>query len=92
MSKALVIIKSMGIGDLSILISNIHAISKKIDQPITVLAQNNTRAYEILKHDPYIKEVIELNKNEIKSFFYIIKKIKSYKFDQAYIYSDSIRL
>jgi len=39
MSKALVIIKSMGIGDLSILISSIHAISKKIAKPVTVLAQ-----------------------------------------------------
>ena len=34
MSKALVIIKSMGIGDLSILISSIHAISKKIDKSV----------------------------------------------------------
>ena len=49
MSKVLVIIKSMGIGDLSILISNIHAISKKIAQPVTVLTQKNTKAQEILK-------------------------------------------
>jgi len=91
MSKALVIIKSMGIGDLLILISNIHAISKKIDRPVTVLAQKNTRACEILKHDPYIKEVIELDEKEVKSFFKIVKKIKSKNFDQAYIFSDSIR-
>ena len=32
MSKALVVIKSMGIGDLCILISSIHAISKKIEK------------------------------------------------------------
>ena len=50
MSKVLVVIKSMGIGDLSILISNIHAISKKIAKPVTVLAQKNTRAHAILKH------------------------------------------
>ena len=92
MSKALVIIKSMGIGDLCILISNIHAISKKIGKPITVLAQKNTRAHAILKHDPLIEEVIELDKKEIKSFFSIIKKIKPKQFDQSYIYSDSIRL
>ena len=92
MSKALVIIKSMGIGDLSILISNIHAISKKISEPVTVLAQKNTRASAILKHDPHIEEVIELDEDEIKSFFGIIKKIKSKNFDQSYIFSDSIRL
>ena len=92
MSKALVVIKSMGIGDLSILISNIHAISKKISEPVTVLAQKNTRASAILKHDPHIEEVIELDEDEIKSFFGIIKKIKSKNFDQSYIFSDSIRL
>ena len=51
----------MGIGDLSILISSIHAISKRITKPVTVLAQKNTRAHAILKHDPHIEEVIELD-------------------------------
>tara|TARA_Y100000590_G_C15609704_1_gene973362 strand:+ start:36 stop:980 length:945 start_codon:yes stop_codon:yes gene_type:complete len=92
MSKVLVIIKSMGIGDLSILISNIHAISEKIGNPVTVLAQKNTRAKSILRDDPHIEEVIELNEKEIKGFFNIIKKIKPKKFDQSYIFSDSIRL
>jgi len=92
MSKALVVIKSMGIGDLSILISSIHAISKKIAKPVTVLAQKNTRAHAILKYDPHIEEVIELDEKEIKGFFGIIKKIKPKQFDQSYIYSDSIRL
>ena len=86
---ALVVIKSMGIGDLCILIANIHAISKSIGQPVIVLAQKNTHAASILKQDPYVKEVIELDK---KGFFNIIKKIKPYKFDQSYIYSDSLRL
>ena len=91
MSKALVIIKSMGIGDLCILISSIHAISKKIGKPVTVLAQKNARASEILKYDPHVIEVIELNEKEIKGFFNIIKKIKSKHFDQVYIFNDSIR-
>ena len=91
MSKVLVMIKSMGIGDLCILISNIHAISKKIGKPVSVLAQKNTRAEAILKHDPHIEEVIELSENEIKGFSEIIKKIKTKKFDQVYIYSDSMR-
>ena len=61
MSKVLVIIKSMGIGDLCILISSIHAISKKIDKSVKVLAQKNTHASAILEHDPHVYEVIELN-------------------------------
>ena len=89
MSKALVIIKSMGIGDLVILIPNIHALSKSINRSVVVLAQKNTHAAAILKYDPHVEEVIELDK---KGFFNIIKKIKPKKFDKSYIYSDSIRL
>jgi len=91
MSKVIVIIKSMGIGDLCILISNIHAISKKINKPVKVLAQKNTCATAILKHDHHVDEVIELDEKEIKGFFSIIKKIKPKQFDQSYIFSDSIR-
>ena len=86
---ALVIIKSMGIGDLCILIANIHAISKSIGKPVIVLAQKNTHANSILKYDPHVKEVIELNK---KGFFNVVKKISPYKIHQAYIFNDSIRL
>jgi len=86
---ALVIIKSMGIGDLVILIANIHAISKSINSKVVVLAQENTRAAEILKYDPHVEEVINLDK---KGFLNIIKKIKNKKFERSYIYSDSLRL
>jgi len=86
---ALVIIKSMGIGDLVILKSNIDAISNSIKKKVVVLAQKNTRAAEILKHDPHVLDVITLDK---KGFFNIIKKIKPYNFAQSYIYSDSLRL
>ena len=65
----------MGIGDLSILISSIHAISKKIARPVTVLAQKNTRAHAILKHDPHIEEVIELNEKEILACNELIKQV-----------------
>jgi len=84
-----VIFKSPGIGDLCILIANIHAISKSIGKPVVVLAPKSTHASSILKNDPLVKNVIDLDK---KGFFNIIKKIKSYKFDQSYIFSDSIRL
>ena len=86
---ALVIIKSMGIGDLVILSANFHAISKSTNNKVVVLAQKNTRASEILKYDPHVAEVLELDK---KGFFNILKKIKHRKFNQSYIYSDSLRL
>ncbi len=84
-----IILKSSGIGDLCILIAYIHAISKSVGAPVVVLAQKSTRASSILKQDPHVQEVIELDK---KGFFNIAKKMKPYKFDKSYIFSDSIRL
>ena len=90
MNKALIIIKSPGIGDLQILLSNIHQLSKEIGRPVSVLAQKNTRAKAVFTHNKqHVDEVIDLGQ---KDFFNIINKIKSKKFDQCYIYSDSIRL
>ncbi len=89
MNRVLIIIKSPGIGDLQILKTNIDNISKEIGGPVSVLAQKNTRAGTVLKHDPHVSEVLNLEKRD---FFNIINKIKSRKFNQCYIYSDSIRL
>ena len=90
MNKALIIIKSPGIGDLQILLSNIHHLSREIGRPVSVLAQKNTRAKTVFTHDKqHVDEVIDLGR---KDFFNIINKIKSRKFKQCYIYSDSIRL
>ena len=88
-NKVIFVIKSPGLGDLQILLSNIHHISKKNGRPLTVLAQKTTCAKSVFKHDPHVDEVIDLGK---KDFFNIINKIKSGKFDVCYIYSDSIRL
>ena len=89
MNKALICIKPPGLGDANILLSNIHHISQEINKPLTILAQKTTGARAIFKHDPHVNDVIDLGKRD---FFNIIKKIKSRKFDQCYIYSDSIRL
>ena len=85
----LTVVKSPGLGDLQILLTNIHHISKEIGKPLTVLAQKTTGAATVFKHDPHVDEIIDLGK---KDFFNIINKIKSKKFDEAYIFSDSIRL
>jgi len=90
MHKALIIIKSPGIGDLQILLSNIHHISKNIGGPVSVLAQKKTGAKAVFTYDnQHVEEVIDLGR---KDFFNIINKIKSKKFNHAYIYSDSVRL
>ena len=88
-NRSFFVIKSPGLGDCQILLSNIHHISKEIGKPLTVLAQRTAGAKTVFKHDPHIDEVIDLGK---KDFLNIINKIKFRKFDQCYIYSDSIRL
>ena len=89
MNKALIIIKSPGIGDLQILLSYVHELSKELNEPVSILAQKTTHAKAIFKNDKHIDEVLDLGK---KDFLNIINKIKLKKFDQCYIYSDSIRL
>ena len=89
MNKALIIIKSPGIGDLQILLSYVQQLSKELDRPVSILAQKSTHARTIFKNDKHIDEVIDLGK---KDFLNIINKIKLKKFDQCYIYSDSFRL
>ena len=89
MDKALIIIKSPGIGDLQILLSNIHHLSKEIGNPVSILAQKNTSAKAVFTHDKqHVEEVLDLGR---KDFFNIINKLKPRKFDKCYIYSDSIR-
>ena len=85
----LAIIKQPGLGDAQILLSNLHHISKEIDKPLTLLTQRTTGATAVFRYDPHVDDVVDLGK---KDFFNIINKIKSRKFDQCYIYSDSIRL
>ena len=85
----LAIIKQPGIGDAQILLSNLHHISKETGKSLTLLAQRTTGAKAVFTHDPHVDDVIDLGKT---GFFNIINKIKSKKFDQCYIYSDSIRL
>ena len=67
----------MGIGDLSILISNIHAISKKNWQTGYCFGSKKILVLKIKYCNmTHLTEIIELDEKEIKGFFNIIKKIK----------------
>ncbi len=82
--KVLVIQQRMGIGDMVIFLPYIHAISKKFQSKITVLAKENSKAEQLCADDEHIEEIIYLDRNKDKSgehdgwfgFFNLLKKIK----------------
>ena len=62
--KVLVIQNRMGIGDLLIFLPYIYIISKELNVPISLLARQNTQAKDLLKDNPHIKEIINLDRDD----------------------------
>ena len=97
--KVLVIQPKIGMGDMVIYLPYIHAISKKLSSPVSILVKENSRAKDLLTDDYHIGEIITLdrtNKNTgshdgISGFFELVKKLKERKFDRVFIFSSSLR-
>ena len=98
--KVLVIQNRMGIGDLVIFLPYIYSISKELNTPISLLARQNTRAKDLLKGNPYIKEVITLDRDDQnrsgrhQGFFgtlNLIKDLRKQKFDKSFTFNSSAR-
>ena len=97
--KVLVIQQRMGIGDMLILLSYIHAIAKKEDCPVSILVKENSRANEFLNQDKHIEKVIFLDRKKnqlgkhdgIVGFFKLAKRIKNERYDKVYILNSSLR-
>ena len=98
--KVLVIQNRMGIGDLLIFLPYIYAISKELNAPISLLARQNTRAKDLLKDNPHIKEVITLDRDDKnrsgrhQGFFgtlNLIKDLRKKNFDKSFTFNSSAR-
>jgi len=98
--KVLVIQNRKGIGDLLIFLPYIYGISKELNTPISLLAQQNTRAKDLLKDNPRIKEVITLDRDDKnrsgrhQGFFgtlNLIKDLRKQKFDKSFTFNSSAR-
>jgi len=98
--KVLVIQNRMGIGDLFIFLPYIFSISKALNTPVSLLAQQNTRAKDLLKNNPYIKEVITLDRNDKKRLgrhhgvlgtLNLIQDLRKQKFDKSFTFNSSAR-
>ena len=98
--KVLVIQNRMGIGDLLIFLPYIYSISKELNAPISLLARQNTRAKDLLKDNPHIKEVITLDRDDKNrsgrhqgfiGTLNLIKDLRKQKFDKSFTFNSSLR-
>ena len=97
--KVLILINKVGLGDCIIHINYIHEISKKYGKPVSILAKANTKAKDLFGDDPYIDEVITLERltdnsgshDRLSGFFKLAKDIKEKKFDKVFIFNSSLR-
>ena len=97
--KVLILINKVGLGDCIIHINYIHEISKKYGKPVSILAKANTKAKDLFGDDPYIDEVITLERltdnsgshDRLSGFFKLARDIKEKKFDKVFIFNSSLR-
>ena len=62
--KVIVIQNRMGIGDLIIFLPYIFFISKEYNTPVSLLVRESTKAKELLQNNPYVNEIITLDRND----------------------------
>ena len=91
--KILCINVRKGVGDQVIFLPYIHAISKKFNSKISLLAKKNSRALELFGDDPNIGEIILLEKNMdgIGGVFKLSNKLREKKYDKVFIFNSSLR-
>lgn len=75
-------------GDLCMFLPRCHEIAKaNPNDEIFLLTKQNTKADQLLKYDPYIKNIVYIDKNKIKkSFFFLVKFFFLHKFEKVYSY------
>ena len=91
--KILIIQQRYGIGDMVIFLPYIHAISKKFNTPISLLAKESSKASDLLGEDKHVDEIITLDKEKdgVSGFFKLSNELKKRKFDKVFIFNSSLR-
>ena len=99
--KVLILINKVVLGYCINHINYIHEISKKYGKPVSILAKENTRAKDLFLDDPYISEVITLDRlndntgchDGLNGFFKLAKDIKkNYKSNVTAFMRDSVQM
>tara|TARA_Y100000996_G_scaffold383408_1_gene339328 strand:+ start:20 stop:967 length:948 start_codon:yes stop_codon:yes gene_type:complete len=91
--KILIIQQRYGIGDMVIFLPYIHAISKKFNSPVSLLAKESSKAMDILRGDKHIDKIITLDeeKDGLSGFFKLSKELKKINFEKVFIFNSSLR-
>ena len=91
--KILCINSRKGVGDQVIFTSYYHALSKKFNVPVSLLAKDNSKAKELFADDDHIDEVISLKKemDGIGGIFRLTNELKKRSFDKIFIFNSSLR-
>ena len=91
--KILIIQQRYGIGDMVIFLPYIHAISKKFNVAVSLLAKESSKANEIFEEDKNVREIIILDKKKdgLNGFFSLTKEIRRKNFDKVFIFNSSLR-
>ncbi len=91
--KVLVIQQRYGIGDMVILLPYIHAVSKKFNTPVSLLAKETSKASDLLSEDKHVDEIINLDKEKdgINGFFKLSNELRKRNFDKVFIFNNSLR-
>ena len=91
--KVLVIQQRYGIGDMVIFTPYLHAICKKYNTPVSLLAKETSKAKDLFAEDKHIGEIINLDHSNdgISGFFSLVKELKSKNFNKVFIFNGSLR-
>jgi heptosyltransferase-2 len=98
--KILIVQNKMGIGDMVIYLPFIDAISKKFNEPVSILVKESSKAEQVLKGSNIINKIIILDRdNKLKrgrhdgfaGFYNLVNDIKEQNFDKVFIFNSSLR-
>ena len=92
--KLLLVQVRSGIGDMILAgLPYIHALSKKFDTKLTLLAKESSKASDLFAEDEHIDEIITLDKEKdgVGGIFKLSNELKKRNFDKIFIFNSSLR-
>jgi len=92
--KLLLIQVRSGIGDMILAgLPYIHALSKKFNTKLTLLAKESSKASDLFFEDEHIDEIITLDKEKdgVGGIFKLSNELKKRNFDKIFIFNSSLR-